>query len=360
MKQILIIEDEYDNCKLISDILKAEGYRVLAAADGRTGIELAIDYLPDLIISDVNMPDVDGYRVLTALRKNPATMSIPFIFLSALGAEQDIRSGMGLGADDYLTKPFYIKDLLTAVRVRLEKQERIARETEERLNELRRSIAHALPHEFRTPLSIVMGFSSLLAEDAPPEQAEMLQSILRSANRLNQLTEKFWTYVETEIVAASPISREPLRDQRVDHVRDVIICSASETAQDADRGDELALSVEDASVQIAEHHLRQIITEITQNAFKFSEPGTPVEITAGLSEKKYVIGITDRGRGMTAEQIARIGAYIQFEREHYEQKGVGLGLTISRRLAELYGGHLDIGSVPNQGTIVTICLPLAQ
>lgn len=360
MKQILVIEDEYDNCKLICDILKSQGYRVLAAADGASGIQLALDYLPDLIISDINLPEVDGYRVLAVLRQNPATLSIPFIFLSALGEAQDIRSGMGLGADDYLTKPFRITDLLDAVHVRLEKQARIARETEERLDELRRNIAHALPHEFRTPLSIVIGFSSLLSEDASPEQAEMLQSILRSANRLNQLTEKFWTYVETEIIAASPISSDTLKDNQVQSGFGTIKSAALEIARHFNRECDLILDLDEARLQISERHLGQIISEIAHNAFKFSVEGTPVEITASTEGDAYRIHITNQGRGMTTDQIARVGAYMQFEREQYEQKGVGLGLTISRRLAELSGGRLDIYSIPHQQTTVAITLRLAS
>jgi len=360
MKQILIIEDEADNCRLIGDVLKSKGYDVLIATDGASGIQLALDHKPDLIVSDINMPEMNGFAVLTTLRNHPATVSIPFIFLSALDDARDIRSGMGLGADDYLTKPFYMQDLLSAVRVRLEKQDQIARETEHRLEELRRNIAHALPHEFRTPLSIVMGFSTLLAEDADSGNAQMINSILRSANRLQMLTEKFWTYVETEIIAASHVSSASLQANMIENAAGIIHAAGLEIAQDFNRANDLLFEVEDAPLRISEQHLSLIINEITHNAFKFSDPGTPVEIIAKPDATGYSIRITNQGRGMSAEQLTRIGAFMQFEREQYEQKGVGLGLTISRRLAELYGGSLQIESVPNLQTTITIRLCLAQ
>ncbi len=356
MQQILVIEDESDNRRLIVDILKSQDYRVISAEDGTSGIQLALEHLPDLIVSDVNMPDMDGFAVLTALRENPITESIPFIFLTALGEMKNVRWGMGLGADDYLIKPFYINDLISAVHIRLEKQARVARGAEEKLNELRRNITHALPHEFRTPLGIVIGMSSLLADDIDPERGEMIQTILSSANRLNQMTEKFWVYVETEIIAASPVSSEALKNNRVESACAIINAVAFEIAQHFNRERDVVLSMSDASLQISDQHLSRIIDEIVHNAFKFSPPGTLVEISAWADENDYHIRVTNEGRGMTPDQIARIGAYMQFEREQYEQKGVGLGLTISRRLAELYGGTLDIESVPNQQLIVDVTL----
>jgi two-component system, sensor histidine kinase and response regulator len=360
MKKILIIDDEHDNCKLLCDILSAEGYDVLTAMDGMTGIQLAQETLPDLIVSDVNMPDLGGYDVLKALRENPATLSIPFIFLSALGEMKDIRSGMVLGADDYLVKPFRMTDLLAAIRVRFEKRECINREAEERLNELRRNIAYALPHEFRTPLGVVLGYSHLLMEELDPAQAEMIQFIIHSANRLHNLSEKFWTYVETEILSASPGSKEALQKNRIENARPIIEATALEIARHFERESDLAFNLPDASLQISEQHLGQIVNEVTHNAFKFSEPGTEVMVAAYTHAGSYTIAVANVGRGMTAGQIARVGAYMQFERLEHEQKGVGLGLTISRQLAELSGGTLNIQSVPNEQTIVTITLRLAD
>ena len=117
------------------------------------------------------------------------------------------------------------------------------------------------------------------------------------------------------------------------------------------------LEVAAGAVAILEEYLRKIVTELLENAFKFSEPGTLVRLHGAACEGEYVFSIADTGRGMTADQVANIGAYMQFERKLYEQQGSGLGLTIARRLAELHGGSLSIQSTPGQGTTVTVRLP---
>ena len=121
MKTILIIEDQAEMRRNIQTILRLEKFRPVVAENGRAGVEAAKKETPDLILCDVMMPELDGYGVLAELRADPATASIPFIFLTAKGEKTDIRSGMNLGADDYLTKPVVKSDLLKAIRTRLER-----------------------------------------------------------------------------------------------------------------------------------------------------------------------------------------------------------------------------------------------
>ena len=112
MRNILLIEDNQDVRETTTDILELSGYEVIAVDNGRTGIKKALAYPPDLIICDIMMPGLDGYGVLHILGKRPETASIPFIFLTARSEKADVRKGMNLGADDYLTKPFEEMELL--------------------------------------------------------------------------------------------------------------------------------------------------------------------------------------------------------------------------------------------------------
>jgi len=121
MKRILIIEDEPSTGENLTEILELEGFQPLLATDGRQGLELALRELPDLILCDVMMPELNGHDVLASLRAQEATKRIPFIFLTARGERQDIRVGMNLGADDYLIKPVLAEDLLEAIEARLER-----------------------------------------------------------------------------------------------------------------------------------------------------------------------------------------------------------------------------------------------
>lgn len=121
MKKILVIEDEPEMRRNLATILRLENFHPLTAENGRIGLESARQHKPDVILCDVMMPELDGYGVIAGLRADRETAAIPFIFLTAKGEKPDIRAGMNLGADDYLTKPVGKTDLLAAIRSRLER-----------------------------------------------------------------------------------------------------------------------------------------------------------------------------------------------------------------------------------------------
>ncbi len=122
MKTILVIEDEPNVRESLIDLLEVEGFKAISAESGRIGLTIAHDIHPDLVLCDVRMPDIDGYKVLQNLREHSDTGATPFIFLSAYTAKLDMRRGMELGADDYLFKPFTADELLGAISARLNKQ----------------------------------------------------------------------------------------------------------------------------------------------------------------------------------------------------------------------------------------------
>ena len=167
MTTILIIEDETAIRELISKLLILEGFDVAEAVNGREGIAIAQSVLPDLIICDVMMPEIDGHGVLQALQKNPQTVSIPFIFLTAKGTRQDVRYAMNLGADDYLIKPFANDELLEVIQIRLRKKEIINQQYIEKLEENKEKISHLLYHDLLTnlpnQLSLRENFEHLIA-----------------------------------------------------------------------------------------------------------------------------------------------------------------------------------------------------
>src|SRR6266581_6507340 len=163
--KVLVIDDTAEIRLIISESLKIYGFTTLTADDGVKGIEVAREHRPDLIICDINMPNLDGYATLTAIRQNESTATTPFIFLSGATEKPNVRRGMELGADDYLTKPFTHKELVTAVNARLVKQAEVHRQSEKKLDELRGNITLALPHELRTPLHGILGLASLMVDD---------------------------------------------------------------------------------------------------------------------------------------------------------------------------------------------------
>jgi two-component system, sensor histidine kinase and response regulator len=362
MSKLLVIDDDTSIRDNLTELLDAEGYQVISAADGRVGAQLARQALPDLILCDIMMPELDGYEVLAELRHDPVTATIPFIFLTAKIEKSDLRQGMNLGADDYLVKPFTRVELLTAIAARLEKQTVIAQNLKTKMDDLRSSITLALPHELRTPLAGISGFSEVLLESADALQVqeirEIAQNIHSSAQRLQDLIMNFLLYAELAVAIRDSDYASMLKDHGPCYVESTLAEAARHQAQQARREADVQLDLESALVRIGTAYLAKLGSEIVRNALKFSKPGTPVRVRGRRSGNGYILSVEDRGRGMTAVQIADIGAYLQFERGRYEQQGQGLGLVIAKWLAELHAGALDVESVYGQGTTVRVRLPI--
>lgn len=359
MEKILIIEDEILIQESIVDYLQIEGYDCISANDGMQGIKKAKDDLPDLILCDIKMPGVNGHQVLQDLRNDPKTSAIPFIFLSGMVNKRDLREGMILGADDYLTKPFQPEDLLNSVKTRLEKHSVL----KERMDVLRDNIAYSLPHELQTPLVSVMGYAEMLvdkfSDNSDEEALEFSSAILQAGMRLNKLIKKLIIYQQLESINSDIKAKELSRG--ITKVNSELLKKITDkVAEGFRRRDDLQINIQDASVKIPITYFTLLIEELLDNAFKFSEPGATVTLNAQKDEEYFELKVIDNGRGMTEEQIANIGAYFQFERNKYEQQGTGLGLDLSMKITKIYEGDFKINSTHGKQTEAIVRLPLTE
>lgn len=350
MNKILVIEDTLFILKSVADMLKKSGFDVLTASDGVHGIDIAKSELPNLILCDIDMPELNGYEVLNELSKSSQTNLIPFIFMSATKIDlSEIRYGMSLGADDYIIKPFTNEELVTAINSRLEKHKRFIEHSEKRLENLRKNIIYSLPHEFRTPLTTMMMTSSLLNDRADLMKTDDIKKMARrmnkSAKRLHRLIENFLLYMQINSLSHDEEKIKYIQAKSTAEPKKIISQVCLMKAEEVGRKDDLIIEkIENAGIKISSDNLEKIITEIIDNAFKFSKENTKVVVKTYKSNDVYTIRIKDHGRGMTVEQISKIGAYMQFERKIYEQQGSGFGLIIAKKLVELHLGTLTINS----------------
>lgn len=361
MQRILVIDDEPVLREATTLTLQRKGFDTIEAKDGVEGAEIAMRSLPDLILCDVNMDQMDGYALLEELRKQPATATIPFIFMTGMGDAESMRKGMNLGADDFLSKPFTAPQLYSTVDARLKKTKVIRENAEKKLAELRANLSLSLPHEMITPLNGIFGLAQVLAECADTlstaEVAEFGTNILQSAERLHRTVQNFLLFGQLEMQGGDPEYLAAIRQTGTTNLNAIAEARARQIAEKASRLADLTCQTADGTVAMSQDFFTKLVDELTENAFKFSNAGTPVLVEGVPGRGEYLLSVTDRGHGMTAEQIAGIGAYSQFNRKTREQQGSGLGLAIVRRITELHGGQFEIKSEPGAGTTIILRLP---
>lgn len=366
MKRILVIDDADFILESTSTLLMFEGYEIHTAADGEAGVAKAFELKPDMILCDISMPKLDGYGVLEKIRANPETSLIPFIFLTAYTERANMRAGMVGGADDYLMKPFTRDELLNAINAQWQKHKLIERQVQEKVEEVSRSVTYALPHEFRTVINEVLNLAKLLISGAeivsPNEIKETAEDITKSILRLQKITENFLMYISIQTIENSPEKKRELRNVYTEEPASALNDIAELIAHRHNRVNDLLLigNPEQFSIEVSTESYDKIIEELIDNAFKFSQHGSPVTITSKINEDFYCIEIEDKGIGMTENQIASIAALAQFERKILEQQGVGFGLIIAKKITELHGGSFQIESHLNNGTKVYLRLPIKK
>jgi len=363
MKKILVIEDDSGIREGICQILETEGFMVESAPDGNSGVEKAISLQPDIILCDVVMPGMDGYEVISRLRENTLTDTIPFVFLTGKSEPDDIRRGMNLGADDYLYKPFSADELLSAIQLRLKKNEALRQRSEMRMNALRDSIGFSMPHELNTPLAAILGFAETIKSDhallSHDDISEMAGYIIDSAARLRETIKKFLMFTHLQILAENDEEKQRLRGRTCPISKSTIESMVKSCSKKYIREKDLSVEADSAEIALQYDYLLMIITELTDNAFKFSRPGQKVLITGRKDEDIYHLTIRDSGIGMSAEQIASVGAFVQFNRSRQEQQGSGLGLASVHLCADIFAAGISISPAEKQGLNVTLNLKIS-
>jgi signal transduction histidine kinase len=361
MKRILLIDDHEELRAEMANVLELEGFTVDQAANGRLGLARINAQRPDIVICDLVMPDMDGYETLQAIRGDADLETLPFLMLTARDEREQMRHGMEMGADDYITKPFKVGDLLRAVHAAVDKIARLERHAQAKLEHLREQVATTLPHELRTPLACIMGYAEMLAEAEGSGQAHdvtaLAEQILGAGQRLHRISENALLFLQLEMLGRGRgdvrADARPIRTS----LSEIVVRHARSVAAAHSRAQDLVLDLGDATVAVYAAYVAKIVDELVDNAFKFSPAGTPVRVSTSMDGARVALHVSDAGSGMAEEQVAAIGGFVQFERSVREQQGVGLGLSIASRVAQVWGGALSIASAPGSGTIVTVRLP---
>jgi signal transduction histidine kinase len=366
-QRILVVEDHHLLQEAMREILETEGFEVFTAGDGLAALDMMQETCPDLILSDIMMPQMDGYEFYEKMRENPQWVRIPFIFLTAKGDRDDILKGKALGVEDYLTKPFDTQELLIAIHSRLKRAHDLQTVTETEFDQLKQHLIDILSHELRTPLTYISGYTELALDDVaaltPETLQEFLVGIKRGADRLNRLTDDFLMVVQIDTGQAE---KDFKSFARVHHDLGTIINHTTQYYQMITHKKDIAFVVAvDLAlppVKLHEGFFSSVLNRLIDNAIKFSRQDSPyIEIRTATSPQWVQISVTDHGVGIAEEDIAHIfQRFQQIDRDKMEQQGTGQGLYIAQSLIQLHSGKITVASQPGEGSTFTIHLPIVE
>lgn len=370
MPTILIIEDESLLRAEVAEWLTFEGYTALTAEDGITGVEMVLQHLPDLIVCDIMMPGLDGYGVLLEIRSNKLTADIPLIFLTARAAHEDIRAGMNLGADDYLTKPFTRIELLQAIKSRLETtaarrlkateeiellRTELAREHEQRL--IKGKLVGMFSHDFRNPLATILSSISLLRDYADRmDEKRRLAHMNRVDASVRQLLHMLDDMLIITQMESGKLEYKPELlgvEQFLQNIIEEFQIIHAETHT-------FRIESRFSDPMMADPRLlRQIAANLISNAVKYSPSGSEVNISLGYRQGQFVLSVEDRGIGIPETDQAELFSVFHRGSNVGEVSGTGLGLAIVKQAVELHNGMLSVESQVGVGTKVSVFIPIS-
>ena len=359
---ILVVDDTPANLQLLSGMLKEVGYRVRVVPSGALALASAEKRVPDLVLLDINMPNMDGYEVCRRMKENPELCRVPVLFISALSEPLDKVKAFSSGGVDYVTKPFQVEEVAARVRTHLENR-RLQRALEERASELekkneelrvseklRENLVHMIVHDMRTPLSGLLASLQFLEEDVlaqlRKENREDLEHAAYAGRKLAQMIDDM---LDISRLEAGKLDVNPTR-VRVAELFDRALDSLGGLLKGRHLRVTAPLELElygDAEL------LRRVLVNLLGNALKFTPEDGRIDLAAERAEGSVRVTVTDDGPGIEARFHGQI--FDKFEQVNARKDGTlrstGLGLTFCKLAVEAHEGRIGVESTPGKGSV---------
>ena len=373
---ILVVEDDPSLQEGIRDLLEIGdvGYPVTVetAENGRVALEKLDQVIPDIIISDIMMPKMDGLAFLDAVRAEPQWVHIPFIFLTAKGNKHDVQLGRVGGADLYITKPFDSEELMDLVETQITRSIQRQSVRNKNMSKLKRSILQLINHEFRTPLTYVTAYYDMLAEslslyEDAQNMDDYLKGIQSGCERLINLVEDLILVMDVRTGELRKAYDEQAK--RVTNLSAIIQTAVDSLAEESEKHQVPVLAnIPDLPPIWGEQsQLVTALTHLIENGIKFSvykvRNGEELEVIVSAEHinDEIHIHIDDRGIGIPRHQQKEIfDIFYQYNREYYEQQGSGAGLVIVKGVADAHNGQILVTSQEDVGSRFTFVIPVAS
>ncbi len=360
--RILVVEDDRDLVHLLEYNLTKKGYTTTAALDGLTACRIIEEEKPDLILLDLMLPDLNGWEICRIVRnhKHEEISETPIIMLTALGNPEDRLKGLELGADDYIPKPFAIKEVMLKV-ARLVRKKRSEQQLSIKIQEIKtiqkqhEELHDMLCHELRNQLLVICGFSSRMAEShglAPDKYRSYACAIKKSSSYLYSLAEEILLISELEN-GNYPL---PSEEVRLEETARQIISVFSHHAKEKGISIEFEKTGEIPRIRLNMAGLKICLSCLIENAIKYSPEKKCVRVNLLCrGERKVVLEVEDNGPGIPDKEKGQVfNKFYRGESAKNKTKGTGLGLYITKTLVKTMGGSIGVESRNGAGSCFRI------
>jgi two-component system, sensor histidine kinase and response regulator len=362
---ILVVDDNADVTQVVSAILNYRGYETMTASDGGQALRLMEERRPSLILCDILMPGMDGFQVFRKVRADRRWRAIPFAFLTALSDLPTRSSSSEMGVEAFVTKPFRSQELLAVVAGLLRRSEELQDYSESELESFKSQLLFMITHELNTPLSVIRMLTDTMRHNLKrlrqDQLAEYLDLLAGSTVELSSIVDSMLLAIQIDSGKAQTLYEAWAGPQQLHVVLESVIEKLRPKAIERKVVVDLVLPDRPLTVQAHKEQLVQILTRVLDNAVRFSPVGERVAIKLESESGWAVISITDRGPGMTPDEVqAAFDRLRQINRARQEQQGVGLSLSLVQSLVKIHGGELKVQSAPGLGSTFSIRLPLVD
>lgn len=364
---ILIVDDTLANLDLLLAMLTNHGYKVRAAINGNMALKSVFSAAPELILLDINMPDIDGFEVCRQLKSDARTREIPIIFISASDQMDDKVRAFEIGGVDYVTKPFQVEEVLARVGSQLalyqhKRELEVFRQREidylRELSAMKDEFVQTVSHDLKNPLSVIMGYADLLCtEETIKQEPEILSYVTAIRRRSDEMYELISNLLDlARIEAGMGLSTAPMRlneflDEQVESIRPLA------------EGKHLTFvySALPSNITLIADAMRlgQVVRNLLSNAIKYTPEGKRVELSHTIQTARILLQVKDTGLGIPRQDLPNI--FQKFYRvntpEHNTSKGTGLGLSIAKAIIEQHQGSIWVESELGKGSTFSIELP---
>jgi two-component system, sensor histidine kinase and response regulator len=358
--RILVVDDVVKNLQVVGSVLRNQGYEIMPAPGGVDALRMVKAQLPDLILLDLMMPEIDGLEVCRRLKADTATAGIPVVFLTASNEMEHLVRGFEAGAVDYVTKPFNPPELLARVRTHLELK--LARERLREMNDEKNEFMGMAAHDLRNPLSAIRGYAEMVVEDAEASNhaaiaengllirdaairmAEMVQSLL-DANRIER-GDLTINLMPADLAAVASAVVRSHRPRAAAKKQTIHIAAESEPA----------LGLMDPAV------MTQVLDNLVSNAVKYSPPGLEIFVATRIAGASVRAEVRDQGPGLNeADRRKLFGKFARLSAKPTGgEQATGLGLSIVKRMVDAMNGRIGCDSEPGRGAVFWVELPAGQ